>query len=251
MDVIAAEDTRHSKRLLQHFAIDTRLLAYHEHNEAQQSRALVERMLAGQSVALISDAGSPLVSDPGYRLVEAALNEGITVVPVPGPCAAIAALSVSGLPTDRFVFEGFPPAKAGARRRYLHALESEPRTLIFYVSCHRIVDTLADMALVFGGQREAVLARELTKAFETVRKAPLQSLAEWVEQDQNQQKGEMVVLVAGAPEKDEDGQWQLDPLLSVLVDELPVKQAASIAARVTGLNRNKLYKQALDLKGKH
>ncbi len=250
VDLIAAEDTRHSRRLLQHFAINARMIAYHEHNEVQQTPALIERIHNGQSIALISDAGTPLVSDPGYRLVQAALAENIRVVPIPGPCAAIAALSASGLPTDRFVFEGFPPAKQGARRNYLQSLQSEPRTIVFYVSCHRITATLKDMASVFGGHRQAVLARELTKTFETIRKAALDELAAWVEQDENQQKGEIVVLVEGAAEQGDDAQQLLKRLLPVLVDELPVKQAASIASKVTGLNKNDLYRQALSIKDK-
>jgi len=250
VDLIAAEDTRHSKRLLQHFAINTRLIACHEHNEEQQTPALIERMLKGQSIALISDAGTPLVSDPGYRLVQAALRQNIRVVPIPGPCAAIAALSASGLPTDRFVFEGFPPAKPGARKNYLQALQSEQRTLVFYVSCHRITDTLRDMESVFGRHRQAVLARELTKTFETIHKASLSELADWVEQDQNQQKGEIVMLIEGAPEQGDDAQQLLNRLLPVLVDALPVKQAASIASKVTGMHKNDLYKQALSLKEK-
>jgi 16S rRNA (cytidine1402-2'-O)-methyltransferase len=251
VDLIAAEDTRHSKRLLQHFAINTRLLAYHEHNEEQQTPALIERMSRGQSIALISDAGTPLVSDPGYRLVQAAVERNIRVVPVPGPCAAIAALSASGLPTDRFVFEGFPPARQGARLNYLQALQSEQRTLVFYVSCHRIADTLEDMMSVFGGSRQAVLARELTKTFETIRKAALSELKQWVETDENQQKGEIVMLVEGAEEQCDEGRQLLNKLLPVLVDELPVKQAAKIASRVTGLHKNDLYRQALSLKQKH
>ena len=237
VDLIAAEDTRHSKRLLQHFAIDTRMLAYHEHNEAQQTPVLVERMQKGLSIALISDAGTPLVSDPGYRLVKAALEHQIRVIPVPGPCAAIAALSASGLPTDRFVFEGFPPAKQGARQKYLQGLQSEPRTLVFYVSCHRLTEVLNDMLQVFGAGRQAVLARELTKTFETIRKASLGELVDWVAGDRDQHKGEMVVLLEGARQRENDEQ-DLNALLSVLVDELPVKQAAAIASRLTGLNRN-------------
>jgi len=250
VDLIAAEDTRHSKRLLQHFAIDSRLIAYHEHNEAQQTPVLMGRLQRGQSVALISDAGTPLVSDPGYRLVQAAYQQAIRVVPVPGPCAAIAALSASGLPTDRFVFEGFPPARQGARRNYLQTLEAEQRTLIFYVSCHRITDTLSDLRDVFGGQRQAVLARELTKTYETIRKESLNDLLEWVTNDHDQQKGEIVLLVEGAHDRGSERQRLVDGLLPILVEELPVKQAATIASRVTGLNKNDLYKQALGLKEK-
>jgi 16S rRNA (cytidine1402-2'-O)-methyltransferase len=250
VDLIAAEDTRHSKRLLQHFAIDSRLIAYHEHNEAQQTPVLLGRLQRGQSVALISDAGTPLVSDPGYRLVQAAYQQAIRVVPVPGSCAAIAALSASGLPTDRFVFEGFPPARQGARRNYLHTLAAEQRTLVFYVSCHRITDTLRDLRDVFGGQRQAVLARELTKTYETIRKATLNDLLEWVMNDDDQKKGEIVLLVEGAHDHGSDKQQLVDCLLPILVKELPVKQAASIASRVTGMSKNDLYKQALGLKEK-
>jgi len=250
VDLIAAEDTRHSRRLLQHFAINARLIAYHEHNELQQTPVLIERIHNGESIALVSDAGTPLVSDPGYRLVQAALAENIRVVPIPGPCAAIAALSASGLPTDRFVFEGFPPARQGARRNYLQTLQAERRTIVFYISCHRITDTLKDMVSVFGGHRIAVLARELTKTFETIRKAALDELAVWVEQDANQQKGEIVLLLEGAGEQGDEQQQLLNRLLPVLVNELPVKQAAGIASRLTGLSKNDIYKQALGLKEK-
>ena len=248
VDLVAAEDTRHSRRLLQHFGLDARMIAYHEHNEEQQTPALVARLLEGQSIALVSDAGTPLLSDPGYRLVQAALEHGIRVVPIPGPCAAIVALSASGLPTDRFAFEGFTPAKPGPRRSYLQALKSEQRTLVFYVSCHRIVDTLKDMEAVFGGHRQAVMARELTKTFETLHKAALSELLAWVEQDSNQQKGEIVILLEGAQQQGDEEQVLLNRLMPVLVEELPVKQAARIAARVTGLNKNELYRHALALK---
>lgn len=251
VSLIAAEDTRHSKRLLQHFNISTRLIAYHEHNEEQQTPVLITRLHQGQSIALISDAGTPLVSDPGYRLLQMALKEKIKVVPVPGACAAIAALSAAGLPTDRFVFEGFPPAKRGTRKNYLQTLQNEQRTLIFYVSCHRIVDTLTDMQAVFGGQRQAVLARELTKTYETIHKAALSELTEWVLNDENQQKGEIVLLIEGAREQGSDEQQLLARLLPVLVNELPVKQAAGIASKITGISKNDLYKLALNLKEKN
>ena len=248
VNAIAAEDTRHSRHLLQHFAINTRLLAYHEHNEQQQTPVLLEMLAAGESIALVSDAGTPLVSDPGYRLVSAALEHGIRVIPIPGPCAAIAALSASGLPTDRFVFEGFLPAKQGARVRQLESLKAEQRTLVFYESCHRIVSSLKDMVSVFGSGRQAVLARELTKTFETISKQSLGELADWVEQDNNQQKGEIVLLVEGAEKSTEDNEALLAKLLPALVKEMPVKQAAKIASQVTGVNKNELYKQALKLK---
>ena len=248
VELIAAEDTRHSKKLLQHLGINTRLLPYHEHNEAEQSPVLIDKLNKGQSIALISDAGTPLVSDPGYRLVSAAAAQGIRVVPVPGPCAAIAALSASGLPTDRFTFEGFPPAKQGARLKLFQNLNHETRTMVFYVSCHRIIDTLKDMVEVFGENRKAVIARELTKAFETIRSATLGELLDWVERDEDQRKGEIVVLLAGRDKVTDTAQQQLDKLLPALVAELPVKQAAKIAAEVTGLNKNDIYRQALEIK---
>jgi len=247
VDIIAAEDTRHSRKLMNHLGIKTCMQAYHEHNETEQIPGLLKRLDDGQTIALISDAGTPLVNDPGYHLVEQAHGRGFSVVPVPGACAAIVALSASGLPTDRFIFEGFPPAKQGARINYLQTLHKEQRTLVFYVSCHKFLQTLNDMRDVFGGDRIATLARELTKTFETIKKATLGQLCEWVLADENQTKGEMVVVIAGntnvATERAE-----IDNLLSILIDELPVKQAAKIASKITGLNKNELYKAALDLK---
>ena len=248
VDVIAAEDTRHSQRLLNHLGIRGQMRAYHEHNESKQALILVDMLEQGDSVALISDAGTPLVSDPGYRLVELAHSHNIKVVPVPGACAAIAALSAAGIATDRFVFEGFPPAKQAARLKYLSALEREERTMVFYISCHRVVETLDDMKQVFGGSRIATFAREITKAYETVRKTTLGELHEWVDADEKQRKGEIVLVVAGAEHKQYDD-LDLDNMLSVLIEELPVKQAAKIASRLSGANKNDLYKAALRLKG--
>jgi 16S rRNA (cytidine1402-2'-O)-methyltransferase len=248
--LIAAEDTRHSGALARHFGIHTPMVSLHEHNERERVPQLIDRLRQGDSVAVVSDAGTPLVSDPGYRLVRTALGEGLPVVPVPGPCAAIAALSVSGLPSDRFVFEGFPPAKAGARREYLRGLKLEARTLIFYESAHRIVETLADMAEEFGAQREAVLARELTKQFETVKAAPLGEIARWVTDDTNQQKGEFVVVVRGAEvTAGAAREFEAERLLRVLLRSLPASQAAAAVAELTGLNRQDVYRQALALKG--
>ena len=200
--LIAAEDTRHSARLMQHFGIGTPLAACHEHNERDEGNRFIERLLAGDDVALISDAGTPLISDPGYHLVRQARATGVRVVPVPGACALIAALSAAGLPSDRFVFEGFLPAKTVGRRARLELVREEPRTLIFYEAPHRILECLQDMREVFGGDRQALLARELTKTFETLQGLPLDQLCEWVAADANQQRGECVVLVAGwqAPE---------------------------------------------------
>lgn len=195
--LIAAEDTRHSQRLMQHFGIPTPLAACHEHNERDEGSRFITRLLAGDNVALISDAGTPLISDPGYHLVRQARAAGIKVVPVPGACALIAALSAAGLPSDRFIFEGFLPAKAVGRRARLEQVKEEPRTLIFYEAPHRILECLQDMELVFGPERPALLARELTKTFETLKGLPLGELREFVESDSNQQRGECVVLVAG------------------------------------------------------
>lgn len=248
VDVIAAEDTRHSQHLLNHLGIRGRMRAYHEHNESRQAIQLIDALKQGDAIALISDAGTPLVSDPGYRLVELAHQHDIKVVPIPGACAAIAGLSAAGLATDRFVFEGFPPAKSGARLNYLASLKNEERTMVFYVSCHRIVETLADMKQTFGNEREATYLRELTKAYETIRKSTLVALYEWVSEDELQRKGEIVLVVAGA-EHEKSSDRALNNILSILTDELPVKQAAKIASRLTGVNKNDLYKAALKLKG--
>ncbi|HEV2539371.1 MAG TPA: 16S rRNA (cytidine(1402)-2'-O)-methyltransferase [Frateuria sp.] len=240
-DVIAAEDTRHSRPLLLHYNIDTPLVALHEHNEREAVDALVRRMLDGQSVALISDAGTPLVSDPGFRLVRAARVAGIRCVPVPGACAAIAALSVAGLPSDRFVFEGFLPPKAAARRARLQELAGESRTLIFYESSHRVAESLADMREIFGGAREAVLARELTKLFETVIGEPLADLAARVEGDSDQQRGECVLLVGGRGEEADARLAEGQRVFALLREELPPAKAAKMAAAITGAPRKSLY----------
>ncbi len=249
VDRIAAEDTRHSGRLLQHFAIQTPMLALHEHNERNSAPLLIEQLQAGQSIALISDAGTPLISDPGFNLVRLARQSGVRVVPVPGPSALVCALSAAGLATDRFVFEGFLPARAAARRNRLEQLVREPRTLVFYESSHRVVDSLADMVAVFGASRRAVLARELTKQFETIRQDELGALQQWVEADSNQQKGEIVVLVEGWSQPDDDVLTaEAERILQVLLEELPVKTAAKLAARLTGLNKRDLYERGVELK---
>ena len=238
---ICAEDTRRSGQLLSHFGVSTPLLALHEHNEDEIAERLVARMRAGESLALVSDAGTPLVSDPGYRLVRAARAAGIVVSPVPGACAAIAALSVAGLASDRFCFEGFLPAKAAARRTRLDALAAEPRTLVFYESSHRIEEMLADCATQLGGGREAVLARELTKRFETVLDGSLEGLAARVAAEPDQRRGEFVVVVAGAPE-DEAGALALGRrTFALLREHLPPSQAARLAAEISGAPRKALY----------
>lgn len=245
--VIAAEDTRHSSRLLAHFDIKTPAIAYHDHSDEQRTENLVVRLLAGEDVALISDAGTPLVSDPGYRLVCKAREQGIRVVPIPGACAMIAALSAAGLPSDRFAFEGFLPAKQVARCAFLQTIANDSRTLIFYEAPHRILETLQDMASVFGAEREVVMARELTKTFETIKGDKVAALAEWVAADTNQQRGEIVLLVQGVS-KIEMAEMTLEHerVMMVLLGELPVKQAAAIGAKITGLKKNFLYQWALE-----
>lgn len=250
VSVVAAEDTRHSGRLLQHFNIPTRLVAVHDHNEAGRVQGLLDQLGRGDDIALISDAGTPLISDPGYRLVAAAQSAGLRVVPVPGACAAIAALSAAGLPSDRFIFEGFLPAKTAGRRERLQQLAGETRTLMFYEAPHRIVECLQDMLAVLGGERRIVLARELTKTFETVRKYSLTEMLAWVSADPDQQRGEIVLVLEGLPEAVGEQDWQeADRVLGILLEELPVKQAAALAAGITGLKKNALYERALGLKG--
>nr|WP_223187061.1 16S rRNA (cytidine(1402)-2'-O)-methyltransferase [Pseudomonas nitroreducens] len=250
--LIAAEDTRHSVRLLQHFGIQTPLAACHEHNEREQGGRFLTKLQAGEDVALISDAGTPLISDPGYHLVRQARAAGIPVVPVPGACALIAALSAAGLPSDRFVFEGFLPAKAAGRRGRLEALVDEPRTLIFYEAPHRVLECIEDMVAIFGDERPALLARELTKAFETLKGLPLGELREFVASDSNQQRGECVLLVAGkpAPEGDEAVDAHTLRVLDLLLAEMPIKRAAALAAEITGARKNQLYQIALERQGK-
>jgi 16S rRNA (cytidine1402-2'-O)-methyltransferase len=241
VSVIAAEDTRHSRPLLVHHGIDTPLIALHEHNERDAVDAIVRRMTAGESVALISDAGTPLISDPGFRLVRGARAAGIRCIPVPGACAAIAALSVAGLPSDRFIFEGFLPPKAAARRGRLQELAGDARTVIFYESSHRVAESLADMRDIFGAAREAVLARELTKMFETVLGEPLAELAARVAADPDQQRGECVILVAGRGEEADAKLAEGQRIFAILRDELPPAKAAKLAAAISGAPRKLLY----------
>lgn len=242
--LIAAEDTRHSRRLLDHFNIATRCVAYHDHSTPHELAALLDQLRAGASIALISDAGTPLISDPGYRLIDAALSEGFNVIPIPGACAAIAALSAAGMPTDRFVFEGFLPAKSQARRQRLQELMRERRTLVFYEAPHRLFEALKDFVDIFGDARIAVLARELTKLHETIRRAPLSELCEWaIANEQN--RGECVLIVHG-DESEQAVDAEAERILRVLLEELSVKQASALAAKITGLKKNDLYQQALD-----
>lgn len=239
--LIAAEDTRHSKPLLVHFGIGTPLVALHEHNEREAIAPLLARLQAGEDVALISDAGTPLISDPGYRLVRAARDAGYRVSAVPGACAAIAALSVSGLPSDRFVFEGFLPAKAAARRARLRELAHEPRTLVFYESAHRIRECCEDLRGAFGAQREARLLRELTKLYETALGETLDAICARLDEDSNQQRGEFVLIIAGAGETADDKVVEGLRVYALLREELPPAQAAKLAAAISGAPRKALY----------
>ncbi len=249
VDLIAAEDTRHSGLLLQHFAIEGRLYPLHDHNEQQKTEALIEKLKSGLSIALISDAGTPLINDPGYHLVKACYQNQITVVPVPGACAAITALSVSGLPTDRFCYEGFLPAKSKARIDLLTQLKQEPRTVVFYESTHRILDSLQDMLDVYGPEKIVVLAKELTKSWETIIHSPLKNLIEWLKADDNRRKGEFVLIVEGY---DKVNEQEIDPdaikLLNRLQQEIPLKKAAGIVAEIYGLKKNQLYQLGLEQK---
>jgi len=244
--LIAAEDTRHSRKLLSHFGITTPLTSFHEHNEQAKGEVLLARLARGESLALISDAGTPLVSDPGYALVREARLRGIRVSPVPGPSALVCALSVAGLPCDRFLFEGFAPRGRGERRAWLESLRHQSRTLVFYESSHRIQECLDDLAQAFGGDREAVLAREPTKLHETLLSGRLEQLAARVKDEPLQRKGEFVVLVAGASATEEERRGAEGlRVLRILADELPIKQASALAAKITGVPRNLLYRQAL------
>lgn len=247
VDLVAAEDTRHSKPLLHHYGIDKAMLAYHEHNEEQLTPKLVQRLLEGESIALISDAGTPLLSDPGYRLVKMAHEAGLRVSPVPGACAAIAALSASGLATDRFLFAGFPPHKQAARQRFYEELRQQPSTLIFYESSHRVLDSVTDMRDVFGAARTVVMAREISKTFETIHSTTLAALPDWIAADANQQKGEFVLVVQGATAQADELAVELEHVLGVLLSELPVKQAVQMATKITGLKKNQVYQRALQL----
>jgi 16S rRNA (cytidine1402-2'-O)-methyltransferase len=253
--VIAAEDTRHTGALLKHFGIQTPQLSLHDHNEQYRASELIERLRQGASVALVSDAGTPAISDPGFELVRAVAAAGFEIVAIPGPCAAIAALSIGALPTDRFCFEGFLPARGAARRKRLQSLATEARTLVLYEAPHRVRETLEDCAAVFGGGRGAVVAREITKLHEATYRGSLRELLERAESDPDFTRGEIVLVLAGAPQTlaDEDRGADghggaLDRALAVLLAELPLKQAARLAAQITGARDNEAYKRALHLK---
>lgn len=248
--LIAAEDTRHTRQLLQAFGIGTAMTSLHEHNEMRRSEALVERLLGGESVALVSDAGTPLISDPGFDLVAVARSRGIQVVAIPGPCAAIAALSIAGIATDRFVFEGFLPAKQSQRRQRLETLLDERRTMVFYEAPHRLGDALRDMAEVLGGTRQACVGRELTKRFESTYAGSLQQLAAQASEDADMSRGELVIVVAGETAPVATAQaLDAQRVLRVLMEDLSPAQAAKIAAKLTGEKRGDMYARAVQLSG--
>lgn len=249
VDVITAEDTRHTRQLLKSLQIDRPMLSLHEHNERERAPQIITRLKQGDNIALVSDAGTPLLSDPGYHLVHLAREQGIRVVPVPGASALLAALVASGMPSNRFVFEGFLPAKGGARRQRLEELNAEPRTIIIYEAPHRLLDTLRDMVAVFGPERHVILARELTKKFETFKGDGVAALLQWVEADENQQKGEMVLMVQGAGKQDSNlAEQEGQRVLKHLLEELPLSQASSLAAKITGCKKKSLYNYGLGLK---
>lgn len=247
VDFICAEDTRNTGRLLRHFDISTPCIAFHDHNEQQKAAIMVERLLSGQNLALVSDAGTPLINDPGYRLVNLCRSSNIQVVPVPGACAAITALSAAGLPTDRFHYEGFFPPKSNARKQILEALKEQSATLVFYESPHRIVDTLSDIVEVLGPQRQLVLARELTKTFETFASRSAEDMLAWVKSDNDQQKGEIVLMVAGFVKDPDAISSEVKQTLSLLSQELPLKKAAALTAQIYQLKKNTLYKLGLEM----
>jgi len=248
VDLVAAEDTRHSAVLFRHFGIETPLLAYHEHSHERAVTKVAKILNEGGAVALISDAGTPLISDPGYRLVQFAHEQGYTIVPIPGPCAAIAALSASGLATDRFLFEGFLPAKEAARAERLNAMVDQRATMIFYEAPHRIEATLAAMCKVFGMDREVLLARELTKTFETLLRGSLGSVLQQVSADSNQRRGEMVLIVQGCAKRLAVIDSSTAQLLQAMAQEMPARKAAELVARFSGLRKNQLYQYLLDNK---
>ncbi|WKA62862.1 16S rRNA (cytidine(1402)-2'-O)-methyltransferase [Pectobacterium aroidearum] len=249
VDLIAAEDTRHTGLLLQHFAINARLFALHDHNEQQKADVLLAKLQSGQSIALVSDAGTPLINDPGYHLVRRCREAGVRVVPLPGACAAITALSASGLASDRFCYEGFLPAKTKARKDTLRDLGEEPRTLIFYESTHRLLDSLQDISEVLGAERYVVLAREITKTWESIYGAPVGELLAWVKEDENRRKGEMVLIVEGHHADDSALSAEALRTLMLLRAELPLKKAAALAAEIHGVKKNALYRYGLEQEG--
>lgn len=249
VDIIACEDTRHTQKLLSAFSIKNKTLSMHDHNERQRQDYIANLMQEGKSIALVSDAGTPLISDPGFHLVRHCRSLGLTVSPVPGACAAISALSVAGLPTDRFSFEGFLPSKSGARQSTLLALANEPRTMVFYDAPRRAIDTIKDIVTTLGGERYVVIARELTKTFETIHSDTAEQLLAWLEQDPNQLKGEMVLIIEGYKADPDEISAEVIKTLTLLLAEMKPKKACAIAAEIHGVKKNALYDIALSLKG--
>ena len=243
---IAAEDTRRTKQLLSHIDLDTPCFSFHDHNERQKLDWIVQLLESGESIALVSDAGTPLISDPGFPLVRELRAKNMKVVAIPGPCALVTALSIAGLPSDRFIFEGFLPNKSSARLAMLKSMASETATSIFYESSHRIKACLSDMLQAFGGNRQVVIARELTKTFETVLDAPVERLIDILESDPNQSKGEFVVMVHGAEKKSQELSAESQQLALKLCEYLPKKQAAKIVAEINGEKKNLIYQFLLD-----
>ena len=248
VDLIAAEDTRHSGLLLNHYGIKKPFFALHDHNEQQKADLLVEKLQQGTNIALISDAGTPLISDPGFHLVRKCRQAGLKVVPLPGACAAITALCASGIASDRFCFEGFLPAKSKARKDKLQNIAEEDRTLIFYESTHRILNTLEDIETVLGADRYMVLAREITKTWETISGDTVSNLHQWLAEDPNRTKGEMVLIIEGKPKEEDDDSFnpQAIKALTLIANELPLKKAAAIVAELYGYKKNALYQFGLD-----
>ena len=248
VDVIACEDTRHTGKLLSAFAIKNRTMSLHDHNERQRQDQVATMLQEGKTIALVSDAGTPLISDPGFHIVRHCRSLGLNVSPIPGACAAIAALSVAGLPTDRFSFEGFLPSKSGARQATLQALADEPRTMVFYDAPRRAIDTVRDIVTTLGGERYIVIARELTKTFETVHSDTAENFLAWLEQDANQLKGEMVLIIEGYKAVENEISSEVINTLKLLLAEMKPKKACAIAAEIYGVKKNALYEVALSLK---
>ena len=253
VDAVACEDTRNTGQLLARYGISTALIAAHQHNEREVAQTLVSRLQAGQRIALVSDAGTPAVSDPGARIIDTIIEAGLRVIPLPGASAAITALSASGLLAEQFHFVGFLPARAGQRETVLRQLAASPATLVFYEAPHRIAETINALSATLGASRRVVIARELTKQFEQIHRGLLQDAPAWLQQHDNHQRGEFVVLVEGLPrltdDQDQVQDWtEVDRILTILLSECPVRQAASLAARITGRKKNALYERALELK---
>jgi len=248
VDVIACEDTRHTQKLLNNFSIKNKTLSMHDHNERQRQEYIAELLQQGKSIALVSDAGTPLISDPGFHLVRHCRSLGLKVSPIPGACAAIAALSVAGLPTDRFTFEGFLPSKSTARKTTLTNLVNEPRTMVFYDAPRRAIDTITDIVATLGGDRYVVICRELTKTFETIHSDSAENLLNWLSEDSNQLKGEMVLIIEGYQQVPNEISADVTATLKLLIKELPPKKACAITAEIYGIKKNVLYDLALSLK---